>query len=29
MVGAFGAASMKVDHWIVPIKTAGAYVLPG
>ena len=29
MVSAFGAANMKVDHWIVPIKTAGAYVLPG
>ncbi len=29
MVGAFGAANMKVDHWVVPIKTAGAYVLPG
>jgi homoserine kinase len=29
MVSAFGAANMKVDHWIVPIETAGAYVLPG
>jgi len=29
MVSAFGAASMKVDHWVVPIKTSGAYVLPG
>ena len=29
MVSAFGAANMKVDHWIVPIKTSGAYVLPG
>jgi len=29
MVGAFGAANMKVDHWVVPIKTAGAYVIPG
>jgi homoserine kinase len=29
MVGAFGAANMKVDHWIVPIKTSGAHVLPG
>jgi homoserine kinase len=24
----FGAANMKVDHWIVPITTAGAHVLP-
>ena len=29
MVAAFGAANMKVDHWVVPIKTSGAYVLPG
>jgi homoserine kinase len=29
MVNAFGVANMKVDHWIVPIKTSGAYVLPG
>ena len=29
MVSAFGAANMKVDHWVVPIKTSGAYVLPG
>jgi homoserine kinase len=28
MVAAFGAANMKVDHWVVPIKTSGAYVLP-
>jgi homoserine kinase len=27
MVKAFGVANMKVDHWIVPIKTAGAHVL--
>ena len=26
---AFGAANMKVDHWVVPITTAGAHVLPG
>ncbi|HEV7607439.1 MAG TPA: homoserine kinase [Steroidobacteraceae bacterium] len=29
MVAAFGAANMKVDHWVVPIRTSGAYVLPG
>jgi homoserine kinase len=29
MVAAFGTANMKVDHWIVPIKTSGAHVLPG
>ena len=29
MVAAFGAANMKVDQWVVPIKTSGAYVLPG
>jgi homoserine kinase len=29
MVAAFGAANMKVDHWVVPIKTSGAHVLPG
>ena len=29
MVSAFGAANMQVDHWIVPITTAGAHVLPG
>jgi homoserine kinase len=29
MVSAFGAANMKVDHWVVPITTAGAHVLPG
>jgi len=29
MVSAFGAANMKVDHWVVPIETSGAYVLPG
>jgi homoserine kinase len=29
MVSAFGAANMKVDHWVVPIETSGAHVLPG
>jgi homoserine kinase len=29
MVSSFGAANMKVDHWVVPIETVGAYVLPG
>jgi homoserine kinase len=29
MVAAFGAANMKVDHWVVPIETSGARVLPG
>ena len=29
MVSAFGAAKMQVDHWVVPITTAGAHVLPG
>lgn len=28
MVAAFGAANMKVDHWVVPIETSGARVLP-
>jgi homoserine kinase len=28
MVSAFGAANMKVDDWVVPIRTAGAHVLP-
>jgi hypothetical protein len=28
-VNAFLLANMKVDHWLVPIKTSGAYVLPG
>jgi homoserine kinase len=27
MVGAFGAANMKVDHWVVPIEATGARVL--
>jgi homoserine kinase len=29
MVHAFGVANMKVDHWVVPITTTGAHVLPG
>jgi homoserine kinase len=29
MVHAFGVANMKVDHWVVPISTTGAHVLPG
>ncbi len=29
MVTAFHAANMKVDHWVVPIETSGAHVLPG
>jgi homoserine kinase len=27
MVAAFGAAGMKVDHWVVPIESSGARVL--
>jgi homoserine kinase len=28
MVTAFKIANMQVDHWVVPIRTAGAHVLP-
>jgi len=28
MVFAFKSANMQVDHWVVPIRTAGAHVLP-
>jgi hypothetical protein len=27
MVGAFKAAGMEVDHWIVPIESSGARVV--
>jgi homoserine kinase len=29
MVSAFLRVNMRVDHWVVPITTAGAHVLPG